>query len=76
LQSKKPNASNVTFFSACDDFDMLKELSSLIQIWETQAIFAKSFCDLLQSYLRPKIDAALSKRQQFSSYEMQTQEII
>ncbi len=57
-------------FSACEDFYMLDNLSKLIKLWEDELIFAKTFCDLLNSYIRHKIDVARSKLHLSSSYEV------
>ncbi len=62
---------NLSVYSACEDFYMLDNLSKLIKLWEDESIFAKTFCDLMHSYLRPKMDAARSKNNNFSTFEMQ-----
>jgi len=52
---------------------MLSTLSQLIKLWEDEAIFAKTFCELLQSYLRPKLEHAYAKIST-QNFEVQAQE--
>ena len=47
--------------SSCEDFFCLDNLQKLIKLWEDEQIFAKTFCELLYSYLRPRIESARSK---------------
>jgi hypothetical protein len=44
------------FANSSDDFYLLDNLSKLIRLWEDEYVFAKTFCDLLHSFLRPKLD--------------------
>ncbi len=55
------------FANACDDFCILDNLSKLVKLWEDESIFAKTFCDLLHSFLKPKLEHARSKQY---SYEI------
>jgi hypothetical protein len=69
LQSKF--ASFILFTSACEDFYMLDNLFKLIKLWEDEQIFAKTFCDMLYSFLRPRIDTARGKLHLNSNFEIQ-----
>jgi len=48
-------------FSACEDYYVLENLFKLIKLWEDEQIFAKTFCDMLYSFLRPRIENARGK---------------
>jgi len=47
--------------STCEDFYVLEALVRVIQIWEDEFIFAKSFTEVLKSFLRPKMEIARQK---------------
>ena len=48
--------------SGCDEFALLDALVKVIQIWEDEFIFSKSFTDLLKSQLRTQLDMAMQKQ--------------
>lgn len=50
-----------SFYSQVDDFTSLDAVYKVIQLWEDELIFAKSFAQLMKSYVKPKLDSAKQK---------------
>jgi len=46
-----------------DNFYIIDMLWRLLQLWEDEFIFVRSFTDLLKSYLKPQLEMAKQKLQ-------------
>jgi hypothetical protein len=44
-----------------EDYFLLEAVTRVIQIWEDEMIFSKSFTDVLKQYLQPPMENARAK---------------
>lgn len=59
--------SKFVFVDSCsskiEDYYLIEAVSKMVALWGDEQIFSKNFCELLQSYLRPKLDMTRQKVQ-------------